>query len=496
MTGGGRVVRDVLFQSASRYFGAVLGIVRGLVIPKLLDPAMYGVFKSYQTLSELSRVATAGVPSALFRELPIANVRKETGRAERLLDNGFWSTVLSAVPFAAALLIGGLTGWIRFKDVEFTPWYLLFLPLLFVDRSKIFFDVVFTGQKQFVFQAKLRLFDEVATTCLCLIGAWAFAFDGFLVAMLLANGLVTGIAWWGSGFRLRHAIDLPLAREMVIVGFPQLVVGLSNTVYNQLDRMAIVAGGFGMAAVGWYSVGMTICEQMAFGSQIVARVLMPRMMEEYGRRENVEDIRRFVVFPTRLAGLAYAGLTVACAFAADVVFGAWLTKYEPGLVPTKIMLTGTYFLAVWVPAHPFFLAIKQQRYLLYLFLATIPFSILLLGIAVTAGWGLSGVALAAAVTDLIFAVAALWLALSFFMPRAIDRGLEILRVFSPIVPAAAAWALCEGVRHAVGLSNDKVTGGLLSLGMFCFIFGVFVLLLLRSAFGRKAFGLDQLHDLH
>jgi O-antigen/teichoic acid export membrane protein len=301
VTGGGRVVREVLFQSASRYLGAVLGIVRGLVFPKLLDPAMYGVFKSYQTLSELSRMATAGVPSALFRELPIANARRETGRAERLLDNAFWSTILSAVPFAAGLLVGGLAGWIRFADVHFTAWYLLFVPLLFVDRSKIFFDVVFTGQKQFVFQAKLRLFDEVATTCLCLMGAWAFAFDGFLAAMLMANGLATAIAWWGSGFRLRHAIDLPLAREMVIVGFPQLVVGLSNTIYNQLDRMAIVAAGFGMAAVGWYSVGMTICEQVAFGSQIVARVLMPRMMEEYGRRENVEDIRRFVVIPTRLA---------------------------------------------------------------------------------------------------------------------------------------------------------------------------------------------------
>jgi hypothetical protein len=127
---------------------------------------------------------------------------------------------------------------------------------------------------------------------------------------------------------------------------------------------------------------------------------------------------------------------------------------------------------------------------------TIPLSILLLAIAVVLGWGLPGVALAAAVTDAVFAVSALWLALGFFMPRAIDRGLEILRVFSPLVAAGALWAICEGVRHVVGLSNDKVGGGLLSLAMFCVIFGVFALLLLRSAFGRKAFGLDQLHELH
>ncbi len=492
---GGRVVRDVLFQSGSRYLGAMFGILRGLVFPKLLDPAMYGVFKSYQTLSELSRMATAGVPSALFRELPIAIDRRQTSRAERLLDNGFWSTVLSAAPFAVALLVGGAMGWIRFSDVHITPWYLLFIPLLFVDRTKIFFDVVFTGQKQFVFQAKLRLFDEVATTILCLVGAWLFAFDGFLAAMLLANGLVTGLAWWGTGFKLRHTMDLPLAREMVIVGFPQLVIGLSNTVYHQLDRMAIVAAGFGMAAVGWYSVGMTICDQLASGAQIVARVLMPRMMEVYGRRENVEDIRRFIVYPTRLAGLGYAGLIVAAAFASDVVFGAWLTKYEPGLLPTKIMLVGTYFLAVWVTVHPIFLALRQQRYLLYVFLGTIPLTVVLLVIVIALDWGLPGVALATGTTDVIFAVAALWLALSFFTPGVRERAGEILRVFSPLPVACACGGICEAVRHVAGLSNDKVAGGLLSLILFCFIFGVSTFLLLRSAFGRKAFGLDELNEL-
>jgi O-antigen/teichoic acid export membrane protein len=490
----GRVVRDVLFQSGGRYLGAVLGIVRGLVIPKLLDPAMYGVFKSYQTLSELSRMATVGIPSALFRELPIAIDRKEKSRVERLLDNGFWSTVLSATPFAIALLVGGAMGWIRFEDVHLTAWHLLFVPLLFVDRTKIFFDVVFTGQKQFVFQAKLRMFDELATTILGVVGAWVFGFDGFLVAMVLANGLVTGIAWWGSGFQLRHAMDLPLAREMVLVGFPQLVVGLSNTVYSQLERMALVTAGFGMAAVGWYSVGMTICDQIGFGAQIVARVLMPRMMEVYGRHENIEDLRAFIIYPTRLAGLGYAGLIVAGAFASDVVFGAWLTKYAPGLVPTKIMLVGTYFLSVWVTVHPFFLAIKQQRYLLYCFLGTIPLAIVLFAVVIALGWGLPGVAVAAAVTDVGFAVSALWLALSFFMSRR-DRVAEILRIFAPLPIAGALWAACEGVRYLAGLSGDKVYGGLLSLGVFCLIFGLATLFLLRSPFGRKAFGLDKLREI-
>ena len=173
-------MRDVLFQGGGRYLGAVLGIVRGLVIPKLLDPAMYGVFKSYQTLSELSRHGDrVGIPRLCFASCRSPSTASRRAGSSRLLDNGFWSTVLlRRPPSRSRFLSVERWGWIRFEDVHLTAWHLLFVPLLFVDRTKIFFDVVFTGQKQFVFQAKLRMFDEVATTILGVVGAWAFGFDG------------------------------------------------------------------------------------------------------------------------------------------------------------------------------------------------------------------------------------------------------------------------------------------------------------------------------
>ena len=489
----GRIVQDFLYLSGSRYLGTILGIVRGLVIPKLLDPAHYGVFKSFQTLSELSRMATLGVPSALFRELPISRSRGEDDRSQRLLDNGFWSTTLSAVPFALALLIGGLAGWIHFKDVAVTPWYLLFIPLLFVDRTKIFFDVVFTGQGQFVTQAKVRFLDEIATTVISVLGAWRFGFDGFLAAIVLTNGAVTAMAWWASRYRIRYGLDTPLAREMMTVGFPQLLVGLSNTVYSQLDRIAIVAAGLGMTAVGWYSVGMTICDQMAFGAQMVARVIMPRMMEHYGREESIEQIRKFVIPPVRIAGLAYSAAIVLCALAAEVVFSVWLTRYEPGLRPTQIMLVGTYFMAVWSSVHPFFLAIKKQRYLLFVFLGTIPIAALFLALAIALDGRLEAVAAAATVTDCLFTTSALWVALGFFVPRAGPRIREIARIYAPFALALGVWVIAELVRRLAGLGDDPVRGAALSAGIFCAIFVVPALLLVRSRAGRRAFGWDDIH---
>lgn len=488
-----RIARDILFQTGSRYSGAVLGVARGLLIPRFLDPGIYGVYKTYQTVSELSRVLTAGVPSALFRELPIAQLRQEEDRRVRLLDNAFWSQVASALPVAAAFLIGGATGWIDFGDVAISPWFLLFIPLLFVDRTKIFFDVVFNGQKQFVLQAKIRLLDEFLTTLLCLGAAWLYGFHGLLVASIAVNGAVTAVAWWGSRYRLGASIDLKLAREMVGVGLPHMLNGLCNTAYNQLDRLVILGAGFGMTAVGHYSVGMTINDQVVMGAFIVARVIMPRMMEQYSARESAADIRHLVVGPARLAGLVYAPLVVLVAFIGDVVFHLLLPNYMPGLLPMKIMAIGSFFLSIWAAVSSFFLAIKKQWALMGIFAATIPLALVLFGLASSLGWGLAGIAAAGAVTDFVFGTAVLTLALAAFEPTWLGRAREIAKVYAPLPVAGAAVLVAHAVQHLSGFGGDPVRGSLLAAATFGLLYGIPAAMVLRSRRGRIFYGLDDLH---
>jgi O-antigen/teichoic acid export membrane protein len=486
-----RMVREFVLMTGSRYLGAVLGVVRGLVIPRLLDPAVYGVFKTYGTFSELSRVATLGVPSALFRELPIAKMRGETNRVARLLDNGFWSTVLSAVPFAIAMTIGGAAGWIRLKDVHVTVWYLIFVPLLFVDRTKVFFDIVLTGQKQFMTQAKIRMFDEVLTTILCVGGVWAGGFPGLLAANLAANVAVTALAWVGTGFRIRGAMDTTLATEMMGVGFPQLVNGLCSTVYNQLDRMVILGGGLGLRAVGFYSVGMTINDQLVGVAQIISRVLMPRMMEQYGHREDVRDIAQFVIPPARLSGLGYAGLMGLAAIFGEIVFRVLLPKYESGLLPFQIMLAGTFFLSIWASVSPFFLAVKQQSKILWVFLATIPIALALNLGAVALHLELPGVAFATSLTDFGFATCVLLQALAAFHPRPADRMKELGRIYSPFPIAGVVLVAAWWLRDRVGWADDPLRGPLLAAAVFVLLFVLPAIAFARSAAGRRYLSQDS-----
>lgn len=487
------IARDVMFQSGSRYLGAVLGVARGLLIPKFLAPGVYGVYKTYQTVSELSRVLTLGIPSALFRELPISQSRGEEVRRRALLDNAFWSQVASALPIAVAFLVGGFAGWFRFEDVTLNPWYLLFIPLLFVDRTKIIFDVVFNGQKQFVLQAQFRLLDEVLTTLLCIVAAWRFGFEGLLVASLVVNVIMTALAWRGSRYRLGANLDAGLAREMVGIGFPHMLNGLCNSVYNQLDRLVILGAGLGMSAVGFYSVGMTIADQIVAGAMILARVVMPRMMEQYGLRESVEDIRHLVLGPARFSGLVYAGLVGVVALVGEVVFGTLLTKYGEGLVPMQIMMIGTFFLAIWASVQPFFLAVKRQWNLVAYFAATIPLALVLLTGAVMLGWGLPGVAAASAVTDCVFASVVLGLALKSFTTTWRERVTEILRIFAPIVVAAAIYLVAREIRSLASLAEDPVRGALLASGVFTVLYGAFAGALLATARGRRFYGVDALH---
>jgi O-antigen/teichoic acid export membrane protein len=487
-----RMVREFVFMTGSRYAGAVLGVLRGLVIPKLLDPALYGVFKSYQTVSELSRMATMGIPTALFRELPIARGNEKHERGRQLLDNGFWSTVLSAIPFALAFLIGGLAGWINLKDVPRSPWLLLFIPMLFVDRTKVLFDVIFTGQTQFVMQSKIRMIDEVSTTLICIGGVWLAGFPGLIVANLLVNILITALAWKGTGFQLRARIHPSLMREMVAIGFPQMVIGLCSTVYNQLDRMVILGGGLGLAAVGFYSVGMTITDQLVIGAQIVSRVIMPRMMEQYGKRENVRDIEHFVIPPARISGLAYAPVVVIAALAGEIVFSLFLTKYQPGFLPFQIMLVGTFFISIWAAVSPFFLAIRQQRKILVVFIFTIPVALGLNIGAIRLGLGLPGVAFATMLTDFGFASCVLLQALAQFIPTSGGRLLELGKIYLPISLAGVVYFIAQTVREFAGWADAPIKGPIFSFAIFAILFIVPAVAFAMSPRGRRYLGVHEL----
>jgi len=483
------MIREFFALSAARYLSAILGILRALLIPRFLSPGIYGVYKTYQMVSELSRIGTLGILSALFRELPIAISRGDLSRKRLLLGNGFWATIGSVIPLAAALLIGGTAGWIHFEDVPLSRWFLLFIPLLFVDRLRVFFDVVFNGQKQFVLLAKLRGLDEMLATVVYVGATWKFGFPGLLVGAVLVNSLLAYLYWRGSGFRMGSRFDVGLAKQMAAVGFPHLLNGLGNTIYSQLDRMVIL-GGLGLSAMGFYSVGATLVTQMIAASQIIGRILTPRMMERFSEREEIQDLRAVFIPPMRLASQAYAPAVILGAIAGEPIFKVVLPTYEPGLLPFQIVILGAFFPAIWSAVHPFFLAINKQWNLLLIYLTTIPLALGLNLLALRLGLGLPGIALATAVTHFGFVTVVILVALRNFLPVVWDRLVEVAKIYAPLVPAVTIWGVAHAVRDGLGLMDQPLAGALAEGAVFAGIYGAYAGMLAWTVGYRRVLGME------
>lgn len=493
-TSGGqlrRIVRDFLFMSASRYVGVLTGIVRSLLIPRFLHPGFYGILKSYQTFSELSRVASLGIPSALFRELPISIARNDRKRTLALENNAFWATVFSAFPTAAAFLLGGAAGWIRFEDVEISWWFLLFIPLLFVDRSKIFFDLVLTGQKNFVLWSKIRFADELLTTAICVTGTYFFGFIGLLTTTLVVNSVILAAFWAGSGYRMRRSINMPVVKEMVSVGFPTLINGLGNTIYNQLNRMVVLAF-FGVTYVGFFSVGMTIANQLIGAARMLGRVLMPRMMESFGTSGDMEDLRRYAILPARLSAIFIGPVVAVGIILTEMVFLVILPKYEIGMLPAKILLCGVFFHVIWLPVSQFFLALKKQWRLTIIFFTTIPVALGFNLGAVALDLDLPGVAMATMLSDFGFVSVVLLVALQEFHASAWQRLTKVVNIYSPLLVVALVMLLAHLARGWVGLAGRPLWGPIFEAAVFCVIYGTPLAILLLKPAGRRYLGINEL----
>ena len=173
--------------------------------------------------------------------------------------------------------------------------------------------------------------------------------------------------------------------------------------------------------------------------------------------------------------------------------GLWRLAHEvrPGLVPTKIMLVGTYFLSVWVTVHPFFLAIKQQRYLLVrASWARSRLAIVLFAVVISLGWGSRRRGGGGGDRRRVRGVGALARAVLLHVPAGPGRR-DPPHLHAAADCGGALGRCAKASATSRGCPATRSAGGLLSLGMFGLIFGPATLFLLRSRLRAEGVRIGQ-----
>ncbi|HKF61296.1 MAG TPA: lipopolysaccharide biosynthesis protein [Dongiaceae bacterium] len=406
-----------------------------LLLARLIEPAAFG-------LAALAQVYLMAVQTLSDQGLTTALIQRETIE-EAHKNSAFWANLavglaLMGLTILFAGPLAGLYGEPRLAPV--LQWYSL-APFL----TSISVVQVGLARRELRFR-ELALRQTAGAVVGGAVGI-AMAFAGMGVWALVGQGLVTQavgvvILWAIVDWRPRLVFSRRHFRDLFGFGFSVLVTNLLRIFGGQADRL-LLGFYFGAAEVGYYSVAqrlVTIITDFVAGS--TERAVVPLFSRIQGDRARVA---RGLITAQRLLSLtvipAFVGLAAVAPSLIRVAVG---DQWMPSILPTRILafFSLAYCLGFFFGQVVTALGRPTIRLGVVLAQSLAQAGSCLIGVA----WGIPGVAVAMAVTQIVFygvELAVLRRMVRFSVPSYLAEAL---------VPALAATAMAAavlGIDHAL-----------------------------------------------
>jgi|GEM_PF-2374263 len=387
-----QIAGHTLAYTTSVYVAQLVGMVSGIAVRRFLEPAEMGLWVLLQTLLSYALLSECGILTSMYCRLPVHEAKGEKSEEERVRDVSFSFAFLAAAVAAAVLAAFAAAGWpgssrtVRLGLVAAaagtfaTMGYNAFVSFLWAKRGFALLS------RAVVLNALLQL---GATFTL----ARAFGLKGLYVSMTVVPALTLAYVARGSGVRPRFAPDLRRAGALIRFGLPVFMTGLFYTLFLSLDRW-LITRWLGAEALGHYSLALVAFSFSAIAPKMFSIVLFPRIQGEIARSGVSGRAVSMVLKPDRAIAMLSPLVLAAAYFFLPVLVRFFLERYEAGLGAARILLIGSFFLALAYNAQSFLIALGKRAH-------PIPFLAFAAALTVAAAWslvraglGVGGVALA------------------------------------------------------------------------------------------------------
>ena len=475
MTLAHRAVRGAAFVLASSYANMAMGIVYGIIIARLLDPAHFGIFALALFFFTLFDVRSK-------LGLEYAFVHRQPTTDELFATHFTLQIAAAAVTLVLVTLIGAIIAQSNYPAAT--------APIMLALAGAMAIEALGTAaraalEKELVFARST----VVVTGALFLsyIAAIVLAFAGFtywaLVGQVALNAAIGSLGFWWAyrrvthGMRFHFRFDRDIARWMLRFGAVMSLGAIATALLLQFDNF-LVGTFVGAAALGFYALAYKVAQwPTGLVTHIVARVSLPTYAKLQG-----DPPRLAKAFEMSLWLILTVALPLALALfvaAPDFLILLYTEKWLPSAILLRFLVgyavlrpllddTGVLFTAIGKPERITTVLVVQASVLI------------MVGTPLTLALSAIGTAIA---VGLAFVVG---IALTYrFVARTIP--IDLLRVFAPpVIAGIASVALYFVFTQAVDLSalplfiRVIVKGGV-AVGLY----GAIVVLMERRAFFER-----------
>jgi O-antigen/teichoic acid export membrane protein len=477
-----RYAASVVLAQVALFFG-------GFAIARFLGPTHYGLWNGLQLILLYASYSQLGIVNALNRELPLRRGKGDLAQAERIRSTTLGAVLVTALVAGAAILAYSMIATSRHSPLTILG--LRFVGLLVILQQIYgYSEICFRTNHEFGIVGKLRLFRTVLEVSLAVLLTYAFDLAGRLWAATLTFIVILAYIFRRHPVPFRPAFDPKGATKLIAIGFPIMLVGLVSGVYQSIDRVLILAF-LNPTHLGYYAIGLTAASVLGIIPGVVGEILYPRFAERYGETNSPSQLKEYVLTPTYLlAHLLPLFLGMVYLLIPYVILTA-LPRYAPAIRPARILVLGTFFLAVAGSASDFLNTINRQVMNLVAQIASLAIAVSSTYAFLRLGWGIQGVALATVLTSLLYSIALLGYVLLRHFETPIDTLKSLWNLYLPFGYCLALLLLVDLIPlGAVGQGVPSFPAVLLKV----VIFALFILPLIARA-NRRASFLPELFGL-
>lgn len=335
----------------------ILRMLGGILTARVVTPSVLGLFNGLGLVLSYAPLLQLGILNGLSRELPFLIGKGDGKTAQELAAAAqIWALVVGGT---VSLILGGLSVWfiIQHKWELAAGWITYAFGAMALFYGHYYLQITYRTRGDF---AKLALFNMITNIIgiLSILFVWKYGFYGLCIRYLVIGIIDLGLLWYWRPIKVKPSFNWIHIKHLLKIGAPIFVVGQIYLWWIALDS-TLVLRFMGSSGLGLYQLAIIVSSAIAVLPSAVSGITYPKMAEEFGSTNKIENLIHIVRKP-----IIYMTLGIIPA-----VFLAWkslpyltlflMPKYANGINAAQWTLLVAALLCL-TPINSAFNVVKRQ----------------------------------------------------------------------------------------------------------------------------------------
>ncbi|MFA6357083.1 MAG: oligosaccharide flippase family protein [Candidatus Omnitrophota bacterium] len=426
-----RIIKDVLYCSASAFASQAIGLVAGFWVARLLGPHDYGIWNAVSLVLTYGAYTEFGVLAAMGRDLPLYLGQGNFQKAAAADGAARYTTVYGAIFASMVVLV------FSFFSVHSSMMALglrVMAVVLVLQQVYTYQRIVLRSHNHFKELGQQQVLFAIASAGLAVLFVVFSGLKGRLIAAILAQAVIIMYALYRNPWHPVPKFNLPFSWSLVCVGTPIILSGLIITMLTSVDRLMAITF-LGETQLGYFGLTLLLVSVISLVPAMASQVLYPRINYHFGNTgKNIEALRSYILIPPMVLSSLLPLLIGPLYLILPFVVKTFLPAYTPGIVAARIVVVGIFFYGILGLTDYFLVTTgKLKQYALFGGIALV-INIILDFLFIRMGYGIVGIAVGGTLlTYFFYSCIVIGYALSHYTKRCKDWIRFFTQLWIPFV---------------------------------------------------------------